>query len=67
MIELAIAHIDLELVPLITRDALAGLDRMLSTMPPSDNLPASEVGALVRLLSTVAGAKPSGGANGQPD
>lgn len=58
MSHLAVAHIDLELVPLITRDALAGLDRLLGTVPPSDNLPAREVGALVRLLSTVAGATP---------
>lgn len=61
MIELAIATIDPELVPLITRDALAGLDRLLGTVPPADGLPAREVGALMRLLSTVANARMPGG------
>jgi hypothetical protein len=54
----AIASVDPELVPALTRDALSGLDRMLTAMPPTDTLPANEVGALMRVLSLVAAAEP---------
>lgn len=48
------AFLDPELAPIVTRDALAGLDRLLGSVPPDDNVPAREMSALMRLLSTSA-------------
>lgn len=34
----------------LARDALAGLDRLLSAAPPSTSLPVREIAALIRLI-----------------
>lgn len=46
--------LDPDAAPTVTRDALAGLDRLLGAMPANDNVPAREMSALVRLLAGAA-------------
>lgn len=41
---------DPELQPQLARDAIAGLDRLLSLSPPQERLLARHLGALVRLI-----------------
>lgn len=54
-------QLDPELAPALARDALAGLDQLLTAQEPGSRIEYRYIGALVRVISLVASTRAAAG------